>query len=85
MCTVAKWAGVVLGVLVVAFFAQRLIDPPDSGDDATFSEFLDQVEAGEVESVTLVPRREEIAVQRAPPPNPTTNTRSDTPSPTPAP
>jgi len=64
--TIAKWAGVALGVLVLAFIAQRIIDPPSADDSRTFSEFLDQVDAGEVESVTFVPSREELEVEPGP-------------------
>jgi ATP-dependent Zn protease len=65
MTTVVKWVGVVLGILVLAFVVQRAVDPPES-DDATFSEFLDRASAGEVESVTLVPDREQIEVKPSP-------------------
>ena len=63
---VLKWVGIVLGVLVIAFIAQYVTYGGLDSDDPTLSEFLDRLEAGEVASVTLVPRREELEVTPGP-------------------
>jgi ATP-dependent Zn protease len=62
MGKILKWVGIVFGVLVVVFVLQYVTYSGTDSDDPTLSEFLDRLEAGEVASVTLVPRREEIEV-----------------------
>jgi cell division protease FtsH len=61
-----KWAGIVFAVLVVVFVVQYVTYGGTDSDDPTLSEFLDRLEAGEVASVTLVPRREELEVTPGP-------------------
>jgi ATP-dependent Zn protease len=66
MGKILKWVGIVLGVLVVVFVLQYVTYGGTDSDDPTLSEFLDRLEAGEVASATLVPRREEIEVTPGP-------------------
>jgi ATP-dependent Zn protease len=66
MGKILKWAGIVFGVLVVAFVLQYVTYGGTDSDDPTLSEFLDRLEIGEVASVTLVPRREELEVTPGP-------------------
>jgi cell division protease FtsH len=55
----------ILIVIVLAFFAQRLISPGESEQTPTFSQFLSQVEndPGTIEEVTLQPKTTTIQVQ----------------------
>jgi ATP-dependent Zn protease len=49
-----KWGWIALAaVLVLAFVASQVINPSESGESPTFSQFLDDLEAGEVESVVI--------------------------------
>jgi cell division protease FtsH len=47
----------ILIVLVLAFFAQRIISPPQSGDEPTYSDFIAQIndpqQASDIDSVSL--------------------------------
>ena len=43
----------ILIVVVLAFFAQRLINPNDKEDAPTYNEFIQQVESGQIEEVTF--------------------------------
>jgi len=43
----------ILIVVVLAFFAQRLISPDEGTEPPTYNEFLAQVEAGQIEEVTF--------------------------------
>ncbi len=45
----------ILIVIVLAFFAQRIISPPSSGDEPNYTDFIAQINdrPGEIESVTL--------------------------------
>ncbi len=52
-------------VLVLAFFAQQLVSPGES-EGPTFSEFLDELERGEVESVAIDAGRGELEVVPGP-------------------
>src|SRR5918998_6000323 len=53
----------ILIVVVLAFFAQRLISPSDRTPDPVYSEFLAQVEEGKVKDVTLNTKNNRIDVQ----------------------
>jgi cell division protease FtsH len=52
----------ILIVIVLAFFAQRLISPGERQPQPTFSEFQAQVERGDVKAVTLNTKNNEIDV-----------------------
>ncbi|MGZ5311687.1 MAG: ATP-dependent metallopeptidase FtsH/Yme1/Tma family protein, partial [Solirubrobacterales bacterium] len=43
----------ILIVVVLAFFAQRLISPDEKKDAPTYNEFIAQVESGQIEEVTF--------------------------------
>ncbi len=48
----------ILIVIVLAFFAQRIISPPEQGDEPTYSEFIAQItdanyQSGDIESVEI--------------------------------
>ena len=43
----------ILIVVVLAFFAQKLISPGESTKKPTFSQFLHQIDGGQVKSATL--------------------------------
>ena len=43
----------ILIVVVLAFFAQKLISPGERQQDPVYSQFLNQVEEGDVKKVTL--------------------------------
>jgi cell division protease FtsH len=57
----------ILIVIVLAFFAQRLISPPPPEDTPTFSEFRDQIETSpeSIEEVTFEQKTETIKVVEA--------------------
>ena len=54
----------ILIVIVLAFFAQRLISPPETEDTPTFNEFRSQVEnrPTEIESVTFQQKNQTLTV-----------------------
>ena len=54
----------ILIVVVLAFFAQRLISPGDRTPDPNYSQFLTQVEDNAVKSVTLNTKNNRIDVER---------------------
>jgi cell division protease FtsH len=43
----------ILIVVVLAFFAQRLISPPETKEEPSYNEFVSQVESGQIEEVTF--------------------------------
>ena len=43
----------ILIVVVLAFFAQRLISPNEGTEPPTYNEFLQQVNSGQIEEVTF--------------------------------
>ena len=45
----------ILIVIVLAFFAQRIISPPSSGDEPNYTDFIAQIQdsPGDIESVTI--------------------------------
>jgi cell division protease FtsH len=53
----------ILIVVVLAFFAQKLISPSNRAEEPTYSEFLTQVEDGKVKDVTLNTKNNRIDVQ----------------------
>ncbi len=53
----------ILIVVVLAFFAQQLISPGNDDREPTYSEFVSQVDAGQVKSVTLRTKDNIIEVQ----------------------
>ena len=53
----------ILIVVVLAFFAQKLISPGNREEEPTYSEFLTQVEEGKVKDVTLNTKNNRIDVQ----------------------
>src|SRR5215203_3997892 len=53
----------ILIVVVLAFFAQRLISPGESQKDPLYSQFLQQVEDGRVKEVTLNTKNNSIDVE----------------------
>ena len=53
----------ILIVVVLAFFAQKLISPGNREEEPTYSEFLTQVEDGKVKDVTLNTKNNRIDVQ----------------------
>ena len=53
----------ILIVVVLAFFAQKLISPGDRQRNPNYTEFLDQVEAGKVKDVTLQTKNNRIDVE----------------------
>ncbi len=53
----------ILIVVVLAFFAQKLISPGEHQQDPVYSRFLDQVEAGQVKKVTLQTKNNRIDVE----------------------
>ena len=53
----------ILIVVVLAFFAQKLISPGTHQQDPVYSRFLDQVEQGEVKKVTLQTKNNRIDVE----------------------
>src|ERR671914_153684 len=53
----------ILIVVVLAFFAQRLISPSDRDPDPVYSEFLAQVEDGRVQEVTLNTKNNRLDVE----------------------
>ena len=53
----------ILIVVVLAFFAQKLIDPDCKAKDPNYSQFLTQVENGEVKNVTLSTKNNRIDVE----------------------
>jgi len=52
----------ILIVLVLALFAQQLISPGDSKPTPTYSQFIAQLNGGELKSVTLKPKDSVVAV-----------------------
>ena len=55
----------ILIVVVLAFFAQRLISPSDRTPDPVYSDFLTQVEEGRVKEVTLNTKNNRLDVELA--------------------
>src|SRR5687767_4306776 len=55
----------ILIVVVLAFFAQRLISPSDRTPDPVYSDFLAQVEEGKVKDVTLNTKNNRLDVELA--------------------
>jgi cell division protease FtsH len=55
----------ILIVVVLAFFAQRLISPSDRNPDPVYSDFLAQVEDGRVREVTLNTKNNRLDVELA--------------------
>ena len=53
----------ILIVVVLAFFAQKLISPGDRRDPPVYSQFIQQVEDGRVKEVTLQTKNNRIDVQ----------------------
>jgi cell division protease FtsH len=53
----------ILIVVVLAFFAQKLISPDDRQKDPNYTQFLTQVENGQVESVTLNTKNNRVDVE----------------------
>jgi cell division protease FtsH len=53
----------ILIVVVLAFFAQKLISPGDSGPKYTYGDFVTQLNAGQVKKVTLKNKDNSIAVE----------------------
>ena len=53
----------ILIVVVLAFFAQKLISPGDRQKDPNYSEFITQVEDGKIEQVTLSTKNNRIDVE----------------------
>ena len=53
----------ILIVVVLAFFAQKLISPGDRQKDPNYSQFITQVENGQVESVTLNTKNNRVDVE----------------------
>jgi cell division protease FtsH len=53
----------ILIVVVLAFFAQRLISPSDRNPDPVYSEFIAQVEQGQVKEVTLNTKNNRLDVE----------------------
>jgi len=53
----------ILIVIVLAFFAQRLISPSDPQQDVTYSQFVTQVQNDRVEKVTLNTKNNQIDVE----------------------
>ena len=53
----------ILIVVVLAFFAQKLISPGDRQKDPNYSDFISQVEDGRVESVTLNTKNNRVDVE----------------------
>ena len=56
----------ILIVVVLAFFAQKLISPGDGKKDPNYSEFLTQVDRGQVKDVTLNTKNNKIDVELKP-------------------
>src|SRR5687768_3116605 len=56
----------ILIVVVLAFFAQRLISPGEEKPKPNYGQFLTQVENGEVKSVTIKTRDNTIEVASGP-------------------
>ena len=56
----------ILIVVVLAFFAQKLISPGDQKKDPNYSDFLTQVDKGQVKDVTLSTKNNKIDVQLKP-------------------
>ena len=53
----------ILIVVVLAFFAQRLISPGDRTEPPPYSTFIQQVKAGEVKSATLSTKNNRVDVE----------------------
>ncbi len=53
----------ILIVVVLAFFAQKLISPGDRQKDPNYSDFITQVENGQVQSVTLNTKNNRVDVE----------------------
>jgi cell division protease FtsH len=53
----------ILIVVVLAFFAQRLISPSDRQEDPVYSDFIAQVEQGRVKEVTLNTKNNRVDVE----------------------
>src|SRR3712207_5644928 len=53
----------ILIVVVLAFFAQRLISPDDEPKTPTFAAFLEQVDRGEVKSAELRQKNNTVQVE----------------------
>src|ERR687892_1601215 len=53
----------ILIVVVLAFFAQRLISPSDRSPDPVYSDFLAQVDDGRVKEVTLNTKNNRVDVE----------------------
>ena len=53
----------ILIVVVLAFFAQRLISPGDRAEPPPYSTFIQQVKAGEVKSATLSTKNNRVDVE----------------------
>jgi cell division protease FtsH len=53
----------ILIVVVLAFFAQKLISPGDSGTKPTYGDFVTQLNSGQVKDVTLKNKDNSIAVE----------------------
>ncbi len=56
----------ILIVVVLAFFAQKLISPNDGGKDPNYSDFLTQVDRGQVKNVRLSTKNNKIDVELKP-------------------
>ena len=56
----------ILIVVVLAFFAQKLISPNDGNPDPNYSDFLTQVERGQVKDVRLSTKNNKIDVELKP-------------------
>ena len=53
----------ILIVVVLAFFAQKLISPSDKTDPPAYSQFLQQVDSGQVKSATLSTKNNRVDVE----------------------
>ncbi|MEA2402997.1 MAG: cell division protease FtsH, partial [Thermoleophilaceae bacterium] len=53
----------ILIVVVLAFFAQKLINPGDRTEPPPYSQFLNQVERGQVKSATLATKNNRVDVE----------------------
>jgi cell division protease FtsH len=53
----------ILIVVVLAFFAQKLISPGERQQDPVYSQFLNQVDDGQVKKVTLQTKNNRIDVE----------------------
>jgi len=53
----------ILLLVILAFFAQRLINPSDSGDKPEFSDFLTQLDSGKVKDVVIKTKDNTVKVK----------------------